>query len=245
MDLWQVVGGVSGLVSAVIAVVGAASDRLSLLIGGGAALTIVGIGLAWRWGGRSGSGRRLIGSFSLATVIILLGGGLIGGGVTSSLQGGDRGVTTPNTPPSGSGPDQNPTDASTTGTTPSSEAATTTPGKPVTRRTGRVSMSMSSYSVDLDSTQENWGIAQGSPSGSDITVDEKHILVRSDFIPADRNTTGASCEASTDRRRRYWQYHEGETACVKTTEQRWAVLTVGAKDATAKKVTIDIVVWDR
>ncbi|MFG2008369.1 hypothetical protein ACGFNF_04775 [Micromonospora sp. NPDC048868] len=257
------------LVSTAAGVVGAVAGVMQWLTSAGA-WAVVAVGLAglaaacwalgWLW-----MQRRPV----LATVVVLILVVLsaVTGAATDRIVG--RSTGKPTTVAATPTPDDRPTSAVPTSPTsaptspatptgrptdpteapdPSTTASPTSDGvKPPSRTEKGVTLSMS-YSLDLDSTVTNWKVQYGYSLGQglDVYLNRGSPPVRTpgDVVVVDGTPSESACETSVTRQNDILseQLRTDQSFCVRTTEKRWAWLTVKRYEP-GKTLTFDVIVW--
>ncbi|NUT37120.1 MAG: hypothetical protein HOV79_29025 [Hamadaea sp.] len=119
---------------------------------------------------------------------------------------------------------------------------------PIRRQAQGVSLPIY-YSLDLDSTASNWGVAQGSASGWDIRgaygVGTHGIASFKDLTLVSGTPTYRMCQEATALQRgiSQEQTRDGTSFCVKTDQGRWAWVTIAAVTNSAR-ADLNILVWE-
>ncbi|WP_334607832.1 hypothetical protein [Micromonospora sp. CPCC 205546] len=153
-------------------------------------------------------------------------------------------IPTPTRSATPTGGPTDPTDAP----DPSTSASPTSGGVKSPSRTGEgVTLSLS-YSLDLDSTAPNWNVQYGYSSGQGVDVHLSRgsppVRTPGDVVVIDGTPSESACETSVTRQNEILseQLRTGQSFCVRTTERRWAWLTVKRYEP-GKTLTFDVIVW--
>jgi hypothetical protein len=250
VDRWQVLGGMAGVASVVITLIGAATSTFPVAVVAGVVLAVIGVALLFRWG-RDQKRPRTAKRFALPVVITVV--GTVLASVSATL------AATPGTPSSSAvGSTDSPvttTKATTSSSTPATTPASAPATDPAPGRTDTIHLTQY-YGVDLDSEASDWGNVRyqfdSETRDFDLYFDYGNLLTSGDLAwrgkePVDRTT----CDSSTGRVRKVVlkELKEGDVYCVRTTEGRQASVTLKAKDLNENgalgKLTVEVVVWPK
>lgn len=143
---------------------------------------------------------------------------------------------------------------STTSTTPTTAddgttGVTTSPTplqSEVLRETGTTPLTFSwRYSADLDSTDPNWNVQQGTPSGEDLYVNSGGQVYAGEVTLMDHVATEAECRDATVRQSSLPEDMSvaGTMFCMETDSDHWAFVHIVALDSEARTASFDVTVW--
>lgn len=146
--------------------------------------------------------------------------------------------TTSSTRPTSTTTGEDDTTGTTTSATPRSSE--------VLRETGTTPLTFSwRYSADLDSTDPNWNVQQGTPSGEDLYVSSSGRVYAGEVTLMDHVATEAECRDATVRQSSLPEDMSvaGTMFCMETDSEHRAFVHIVALDSEAETASFDVTVW--
>lgn len=257
-------GGVAGVASVVITLVGFVNDHLPVGVVAGLVAMLIGVWLLYRWGrgqDRARSGRRFLlpvaatvvgaalASVS-ATLTFVDPGGASADDGSGATSGPSPGATTTTSAKRAASAGTTTTTPPTTSPTTSTGAATAGPPSTAEERAGADIAINREYGIDLDSPDPDWEMEKvGGVCGGefDFCHTWSDLAAPEDLAKVAGEVDHAACAASSGRTREVdmEDVRVGDVYCVKTEGGRWARVTIKGKAPTAQpSITVDVLVWD-
>lgn len=223
VDRWQVFGGMAGVAALLLSVIGGLRDLVPLSLVASGVVTLVGVGLLYRWGRRP---RQHVARNFVVPVVLTVAGaataGVLGGMELRSPAGAGEGAS-------------------------ADSSGTRRGDAPAERRNEHVTLN-SDFHIDLDTTTaEHRGVARQRTDDTDLHfITSVFVPVELAVVPAPPSyrdcvdATALTTELPTSR------VVDGVAFCVKTTEGRWAGVTVTDVTKVGGSVLeFDLVVWEK
>jgi hypothetical protein len=264
VDRWQVFGGVAGVVALGLTVVNAIKDVIPLSFAASIVVAIVGIVLLNRWG--SQSDQRTLRTFLIPILVTVVGAATAGvtGGLslqktigTVSMEkvlpvdsSGNRVPQSTNTSTTANPPGSSKTSSSDSGTSSSNPSNAPVATNVEVLRQERLTIHRGLY-LDLDSLNKDRGIQKTSTPSADLNFYGSIVMGGGGKVYA-YASDGFSYDdcAATVARTEYVstsEFEEGSKFCLKTTEGRWALLTVAERRVSEKpendEIEFNVLVW--
>jgi hypothetical protein len=140
-----------------------------------------------------------------------------------------------------------PSPTSTDSPSPSPTQPTPTPN-PVRRSTDDKALTLSAgYSTDLDSMPPGWGVKSEENEYKDIEVHQSDLVSENgDMAIVSGAPKYETCQDATAYQVEVeWRYvRPGLKVCVRTSENRYAFVTVEKFNVDSQQIQLDVVVWD-
>lgn len=117
-------------------------------------------------------------------------------------------------------------------------------------RSGEGIQMVSDTSLDLDSDAPNWDARTFTHRGADLYLDPNRFIGGLDaprlIVTTGKERSPATCNAQTalEGTIKWDDLRSGTTACVVTSERRWAWVEVRKYSPDPLKLTVDVVVWN-